>query len=109
MRAAGGGLFMTALNVRDGWRAMAEHIKTDRLYDADFLLNQPGPAGRIAAALARVGGIPALEVWGYSPAAFLQGGQDAVMRTYPDRGHGSFSLFGVPPHTEMIRFPVLMG
>ena len=40
--AAGGGVFMTALNVRDGWRAMADRVLTDRLYDAAFLLERAG-------------------------------------------------------------------
>jgi putative ABC transport system permease protein len=97
------------LNVRDGWQAMAERIKTDRLYDADFRLNQPVATERIAAALAAVDGIRIFEIWGRSQAAFAQVGRDAVMRTYPDRGHGSFSLFGVPPRTAMVRFPVVEG
>jgi putative ABC transport system permease protein len=109
MLAAGGGLFMTALNARDGWLAIAERIKTDRFYHADFRLIGPVPTDRIAAALASVDGIRTFEVWGYNQTAFAQEGRIDVMRTYPDRGHGSFSLFGVPPQTEMIRFPVLQG
>lgn len=110
MLSAGGGLFMTALNVRDGWRTMASHVTTDRFYDADFLLNEPVSTERIADALSSVSGIRKFEIWGASPAAFTQGEKhSAVMRTYPDRGHGSFTLFGVPPQTEMIKFPLLEG
>lgn len=108
MLSAGGGLFMTALNVRDGWRTMASHITTDRFYDADFLLNKPVSTERIANALSSVGGIAKFEIWGASPAAFAQG-STAVMRTYPDRGHGSFTLYGIPPQTEMVKFPLLEG
>lgn len=109
MLAAGGGVFMTALNAREGWRSIAESIKTDRAYDAEFLLDEPVATERIAAALAAVRDIAKWEVWGRSEAALIEHGQDAVMRTYPDRGHGSFSLFGVPSQTEMIRFPLLEG
>jgi putative ABC transport system permease protein len=109
MLSVGGGIFMTALNARDGWRAMADQIKTDRFYDADFLLNEPVPADRIATALSSVDGIRSFEVWGYSQTALAREGRIDVMRTYPDRGHGSFSLFGVPPETKMIRFPVVQG
>lgn len=109
MLAAGGALFMTALNVRDGWRAMAEHIRIDRLYHAAYQLAEPVAIGRISAVLAQVDGVAKFEVWGASQAAVVQRGTEGVMRTYPDRGHGSFSLYGVPPRTEMIRFPVLEG
>ncbi|MDP3853319.1 ABC transporter permease [Phenylobacterium sp.] len=107
--SAGGGVFITALNVRDGWRAMADHVTTDRFYDADFLLSEAVPISRIEAALAAVEGIDKVEVWGYSQTAFAQQGRIDVMRTYPDRGHGGFTLFGVPPQTKMIRFPVMQG
>lgn len=107
--AAGGGLFITALNVRDGWRAMADHVKTDRFYEADFLLTDAVPASRIEAALASVEGLRRVEVWGHSQTAFARQGRIDVMRTYPDRAHGGFSLFGVPPRTEMIKFPVMQG
>jgi putative ABC transport system permease protein len=107
--SAGGGVFMTALNVRDGWHAMAGRIKTDRLYDAQFLLSAPVGANRIEGVLATVNGIRGFEIWGYNETAFAKEGRMDVMRTYPDRGHGSFALFGVPPETEMIRYPVIEG
>jgi putative ABC transport system permease protein len=107
--SAGGGLFLTALSVRDGWRAMADHVNADRSYDADFLLTQAVPVDRISEALARVEGIREFEVWQYNQTAFAREGRLGVMRTYPDRGHGSFALFGVPPQTRMIKFPVIEG
>jgi putative ABC transport system permease protein len=107
--AAGGGVFMAALNVRDGWRAMADRVATDRLYDADFLLTEHVPASRITAALSSVAGLREFEVWGYNETAFAHAGRTDVMRSYPDRVHGSFTLFGVPPQTKMIRFPVVEG
>lgn len=107
--SAAGGLFITAVSVRDGWRAMADHVTADRFYDADFLLTEAVPVGRITQALAQVGGIREFEVWQYSESAIAHAGRVDVMRTYPDRGHGSFALLGVPPRTEMIRFPVIEG
>jgi putative ABC transport system permease protein len=107
--SAAGGLFMTALNVRDGWRAMADRVMTDRFYDAALLLNDPAPISRVAEVLSSVDGIRKFEVWGSSQTAFVREGRIDVMRTYPDRGHGSFTLFGVPPQTAMIRFPMVAG
>jgi putative ABC transport system permease protein len=31
------------------------------------------------------------------------------MRTYPDRGHGSFSIFGAPDDTSLVTYPVVEG
>jgi putative ABC transport system permease protein len=107
--SAGGGVFVTALSVRAGWRTMADHVTTDRFYDADFLLTEAVPAGRITRALAGIRGIREFEVWQYSETAVARAGRVDVMRTYPDRGHGSFALFGVPPQTGMIKFPVIEG
>jgi putative ABC transport system permease protein len=105
----GGGLFMTTVSVRDGWLAMAGHVMTDRAYDADFLLTEPVSVDRITQALAPVEGIREIEVWQYNQTAFAREGRVDVMRTYPDRGHGSFALYGVPPQTRVVRFPVLEG
>jgi putative ABC transport system permease protein len=109
MLSVGGGLYITSLSVRDGWREMAGRVMTDRLYDTEFLLSEPVEAARIERALAGVEGIGAVEVWGYNQTAFAQEGRIDVMRTYPDRGHGSFALYGVPPQTGMIRFPIVEG
>jgi len=107
--SAGGAVFITALNVRDGWTAMADHVKSDRLYDADVMLSEPVSTRRIEGALASVDGILDFEIWGQNQTAFAQEGRIDVMRTYPDRGHGSFALFGVPPQTKMVKFPVKQG
>ena len=107
--SAGGAVFITALNVRDGWTAMADHVKTDRFYDADIMLSEPVSTSRIEAALGPVDGIVDFEIWGHNQTAFAQEGRIDVMRTYPDRGHGSFALFGVPPRTRMMKFPVQQG
>jgi putative ABC transport system permease protein len=107
--SAGGGLFMTAVSVRDGWQVMAGHVTTDRAYDAAFLLTEPVSVDRITQVLIQVEGILDFEVWQYNQTAFAREGRMDVMRTYPDRGHGSLALYGVPPQTRMIRFPVLQG
>jgi putative ABC transport system permease protein len=107
--AGGGGLFITALNARDGWQAIAERVKTDRFYHADFRLLEPVAEDRIAKALASVNGVRSYEVWDFGESAFSQEGRIDVMRTYPDRGHGSFSLYGIPPQTRMIKFSVVAG
>jgi putative ABC transport system permease protein len=107
--STGGGVFVTALNVRDGWRVMADHVKTDRFYDADLLLTEPVATARIEAALAPVQGVRDFEIWSYTQTAFARPGRIDLQRTYPDRGHGGFPLYAVPPGTRMIRLPVMQG
>jgi putative ABC transport system permease protein len=107
--AAGGGMFVTALNVRDGWEVFADRVNTDRFYDVEFRLNDSTPAQRIVHALSAVKEVRELEMWGYRETAFAREGEIDVARVYPDRAHGSFSLLGVPSDTKMIRFPVLRG
>lgn len=107
--AAGGGMFMTSLNVRDGWMAYINRIYTDRHYDAEVRLNEPTEAGVLRSTLARVPGIKNVEFWGYGETAVAQPGMIDLARTYPDQGHGSFHLIGAPPETTMVTFPLLFG
>lgn len=107
--ATGGALFITALSARDGWRDIAAGALTSRHYDAEFRLSEPAPEERIAAALAGSGVVAAHEVWGIAETAYANEGQLSVMRTYPDRGHGSFSMIGVVPDTSVVTLPLIEG
>jgi putative ABC transport system permease protein len=77
--------------------------------DAEFVFVEPVPARRVAELIARLGEIGEFETWGYNQTTFAQDGRIEVMRTYPDRGHGSFGLYGVPPGTRLIKFPMIEG
>jgi putative ABC transport system permease protein len=107
--ATGGGLFVTALSARDGWREIAASALTDRHYDVEFRLTDQVPEDKIDKALAASGAVKSHEVWGISDTAFANQGQLEVMRTYPDRGHGSFSIIGVPPATQLVTLPLIEG
>lgn len=107
--ATGGGLFVTALSARDGWREIASSALTDRHYDVEFRLTDLVPEDEIDRALAASGAVESHEVWGISETAFAGEGQLEVMRTYPDRGHGSFAIIGVPPTTQLLTLPLIEG
>ncbi|MBI3433873.1 MAG: FtsX-like permease family protein [Proteobacteria bacterium] len=107
--AAGGGIFITGLNVRDGWENFADRVNTDRFYDFEFRLSRPTASTRIANVLDTLPGIARFESWGYAETAIARAGQIDVARVYPDRSHGSFVLLGIPADTSMIRFPLLAG
>lgn len=107
--AAAGGMFMTSLYVKDAWRKYIGRIYADRHYDVEIRLNRAEPVDRLLSALRFVRGISRVEAWGYGETALAQPGKIDVVTTYPDGGHGSFSLQGAPPETTMITFPLLAG
>jgi putative ABC transport system permease protein len=106
--AAGGAMFMTALNVSRGWERNLAKITQTRFYDVEVRLHQPVSIA-LADELRRVPGVREVEPWGWAPAAFGRPGQTDVVRTYPDRGHGSLSMMAPPPATHLVRFPLRSG
>ncbi|MBC7956120.1 MAG: ABC transporter permease, partial [Cytophagales bacterium] len=110
--AAGGAMFMTALNVSRSWELTIDKVYQTRHYDVEIRLRGAEPASRTER-VAQLPGVRRAEQWGYSTAAFSQpesqAGQIDVSRAYPDRGHGTFAVMAPPPDTRMIDFPVLAG
>jgi putative ABC transport system permease protein len=109
--AAGGAMFMGARNLSRSWSRNLAKIEQTRHYDLEVKLDDRGAPASLADTLAAVPGVRAVEAWGFSPAAFARPGEIDVVRTYPDRGHGSLSLQS-PPYakpTTMLQLPVLQG
>ena len=69
MLATAGGLFITALSVRDGWQVMAANVLTDRNYDLELTFSEPVARSVIGEALTLVSGVETAELWGYEQAA----------------------------------------
>jgi putative ABC transport system permease protein len=106
--AAGGAMFMTAINVKRGWQANIDKVYQTRDYDVDVQLQRP-ISQDLVQKLGRLPAVRALEGWGFAPAAFAKAGELDVVRTYPDRGHGSLFLMAPPPATTLVHFPVKAG
>jgi putative ABC transport system permease protein len=107
--ATGGALFVAALSAREGWRALAESALTDRHYDVEFRLSDPVPEKQLVEAIARSDVVARYELWGVAQTAYSIGGNLDVMRTYPDRGHGSFAMLGAPADTSLMTYPLVEG
>lgn len=106
--ATGGALFITALSLSRAWERNIDKIYETRSYDVEVRFQTPQPES----AAARVRALPnilTVERWGYSPAAFARRGHVDVVRTYPDRSHGSLTVLAPPPATRLIAFPVIAG
>lgn len=106
--SAGGAMFMTAIGVKGGWEANAAKVFQTRSYDVEVVLQGPEPTA-LADRLRARADVRQVEAWGYSPAAFARPGRLDVVRTYPDRGHGSLVVLAPPPGTALVRLPLLAG
>lgn len=106
--AAGGAMAVTAFQVKLGWQANVAKVYETRSYDVEVVLSSPAPRATIER-LQGLPGVRTVEGWAYAPAAFTRPGEIDVVRTYPDRGHGSFSVMGIPPETGLVRFPLRAG
>lgn len=107
--ATGGALFIGALSVRDGWRMVAATALTDRHYDIETRLSEQTPAARLTSAISGSGVVASWELWGVQAASLTSSDGVEVMRTYPDRGHGSFSLMGAPDDMSLVTYPIIDG
>ncbi|HYP97631.1 MAG TPA: ABC transporter permease [Polyangiaceae bacterium] len=104
--AAGGAMFMTALNISRGWSRIVDRLYENRSYDVEIRLNTPAA---VAEQLRSVPGVRSVEPWGYSQTALWRADHVDVVRTYPDGSHGSLTLAGPPPTTDLVHFPLLAG
>ena len=106
--AAGGAMFMSALNVSRSWQLTIDKVYQTRHYDVEVRLRDAEPVSR-GGLVARLPGVRQAEPWGYSAAAFARPDEIDVSRAYPDRGHGTFTVMAPPPDTRMIDFPLRTG
>ncbi len=107
--SAAGAMFMTAINVRAGWQAYIDQSTADRHYDLEIRFNTPTPAEKVESLLAEVPGVEKSESWNLTPAALIRPDELEIVRTYPDGGHGSFSLRSMPLGSDLIATPLLDG
>jgi putative ABC transport system permease protein len=106
--AAGGAMFMTALAVKLGWEANVAKVYQTRSYDVEVLLQTPQSV-TVVERLREIPGVREAEAWGFSQAAFSRSGEIDVVRTYPDRSHGSLCVMAPPPGTKLLHLPVKAG
>jgi putative ABC transport system permease protein len=102
-------MFMTGLNVAAAWdRNLADPFATRR-YDLEIRLSRPEATDTLLRRLSSIPGVQKAEARGYAPIAPARPGEIDIAQTYPDKGHGSFSLFAPPSATTLVNFPILSG
>ncbi|MBI3218483.1 MAG: ABC transporter permease [Bacteroidetes bacterium] len=107
--AAGGAMFMTAMNVAEAWNENLKLIYVQRLYDLEVRLNEPIDTDSIVAKLKKLDGVARVEAWNYTSTSFSKNSEFEITRTYPDKGHGSFSMQAVPIGTTVFNPSVVEG
>src|SRR5439155_4129454 len=70
--AAGGAMFMTALNVSEAWNENLKKIYIQRLYDMEIRLNNPAPVNAIVNKVKLIPGVHFVEGWSYSSTSFAK-------------------------------------
>jgi putative ABC transport system permease protein len=106
---AAGAMFMTGLNTSSGWEHYVRIAAADRHYDLEVRFNNPQPEADIIELLTAVEGAEQVESWSLIPAAVARPNGLDIVRTYPDGGHGSFTLRDVPAGSTFINTPMLNG
>ncbi len=98
--AAGGAVFMVALNVGASWNKTVDGEFDSRRFDAQIRLKQPYAIERLEAALGDVPGVVAVETWVETETSLI----------YPDGDNGNpFRTIGLPPETPMLALPLMEG
>ncbi|MFA6455546.1 MAG: FtsX-like permease family protein [Bacteroidota bacterium] len=107
--SAGGAMFMTSMNVSKAWDNSLGKITQQRFYDLDVRLHHFVPTVNADSVIKGITGIRSAERWGYSSTSYVLDVPYDIVQTYPDKGHGSFQIVGVPLPTSMISLPIIEG
>lgn len=107
--ATSGAILMSAFNLKAGWMEIISRVYRERSYDVSFQLRSAEAVEQITSVLREMPEVARAEAWQSTPAAYDTPGQVPVLATYPDGGHGAFTLYGVPDGSQMVAFPLLAG
>ena len=107
--AAGGAMFMTALNVSEAWDKNLKRIYVQRLYDQEIKLNDRINPDSLIDKIKSINGVTTVEGWDYSSSSIVRQGNYDVTKTYPDKGHGSFTILALPVNTILLNPTITEG
>ena len=108
--AAGGAMFMTALNVSEAWNKNLSGIYQQRLYDLEVKLLVETDGDLFMGKINSIPGVTSAEGWYLVSASIArEAAKHEITHTYPDKGHGSFSMLGLPVPTSLLKPTVTEG
>ncbi len=98
--AAGGAVFMVALNVGASWNKTVETEFASRGFDALLRLKQPYAIEKLEETLGDVSDVLDVETWGEAQTSLI----------YLDGDNSNpFRMIGLPPETSMLSLPLMEG
>lgn len=104
-----GAIFLAAFNTAQSWDVLTRRLYTSHHYDLEVGFSRPIEGEELAKTLQKSSQIARVETWLTERTAPGTGHRLPIERTYPDGGHGSFSLVAAPPGSDMITFDVNEG
>lgn len=107
--AAGGAMFMTALNVSEAWDENLSRIYTQRLHDLEIRLKNDISVDTVIDKIKQLNGVGHVEGWNHYATSLVNEDSFDITHTYPDKGHGSFSIQAVPLPTQLLNLTVVAG
>jgi len=107
--AAAGAMFMTGIDTAEAWSLRLAEVNSTRKYDVAIRFQRAESVEQVVATARRVPGVFKAETWGVRSASWGRETGVSVVRTYPDKGHGSFQVVGSPTSKQIMDLPVLEG
>ncbi len=107
--AAGGAMFMMALNVSEAWDTNLKRIYIQRLYDQEIKLNERINVDSLLIKIKRISGVKTAEGWDFVPTSLVKENNYEVTSTYPDKGHGSFGITALPVSSTLLNPTIKEG
>lgn len=107
--AAAGAMFIASANLKAAWEDYVVQAAAYRRYDMEIQLQHPAPQAEVLAVVTAIPGVRKAEAWSSAPAAVDRGDGPEIVRTYPDGGHGGFSLRSAPAQTDLVDLHLLEG
>lgn len=106
---AAGSMFATSLNVKTAWEEYVRSAASVRQYDMEFRFNRLEPTNKVFSIINNIEGVRKIESWSTAPAALSRPDNLIVVRTYPDGGHGSFTIRSYPAGSKMLNTQLASG
>jgi putative ABC transport system permease protein len=103
-----GMVFVAGMSLHSATAAIDEQRKAQRTWDVEVALGEPAAADRLTSLVRAVPGVARAEGWDQVQTGVAGQGQIPVTRTYPDQGHGSVSVTGVPTASTLLPRPKIL-
>jgi putative ABC transport system permease protein len=104
-----GSVYMTARNVSKAWDQNLERVYTQKKFDLEVRFAPAADTIPLARDLRKIQGLNRIEFWSMLSASTETSSKISITRTYPDKGHGSFSITGVPRDSKLLNPSIKLG